>query len=267
MRWNRKGLLICSILFLGLIGFLTGKALFSETDKKTISSYASEEDVVFPSTGSGTAVEKIRENVSPMPKVKNTQKKQTKQPTMTATATAVATQKKTTEKKTRERTKAVKTKKKDRKSKATAKSTAKPTISPAATATAAPAITQEKEMISFEIQCVAIMGHKELWKEGIEEIIPTSGYFYQGQQEISEGTTVYDVLKRICKEKNIALDTEFTPLYGTYYIKGIGNLYEFDCGSESGWKYKVNETLPGVGCSDYSLKKGDRVSFFYDYQY
>ena len=33
-------------------------------------------------------------------------------------------------------------------------------------------------------------------------------------------------------------------MYNSYYVEGIGNLYEFDCGSESGWMYKVNGWFP-----------------------
>lgn len=264
MKWNRKGILICAIVFLGLFGFLIGRALFPGPQERQQASFASEENVVFPTIGSGAALEEADEEASPTPKEERARKE--KKPTIkpTATATVTAASQENPKKKTKETPKAKKKKKTAEESKVTVK----PTVQPTAIMTAAPTITtQEKANVSFTIQCTAIMGRQELWKEGIEEILPSSGYFYQGQQEISEGETVYDVLKRICKEKNIALDAEFTPIYGTYYIKGIGNLYEFDCGSESGWKYKVNGVLPNVGCSGYSLKKGDQVVFYYDYQY
>lgn len=43
-------------------------------------------------------------------------------------------------------------------------------------------------------------------------------------------------------------------MYNSAYIEGINNLYEFDCGSLSGWMYKVNEWFPNYGCSRYVLK-------------
>ncbi len=75
------------------------------------------------------------------------------------------------------------------------------------------------------------------------------------------------MLKRICQEEEIALDSIYTVMYGSYYIRGIGNLYEFDCGSESGWKYEVNDVIPSVGSSQYKVRSQDRIVFYYDYQY
>ncbi len=45
-------------------------------------------------------------------------------------------------------------------------------------------------------------------------------------------------------------------MYNSYYVEGIGNLYEFDCGSESGWMCKVNGWFPNYGCSSYTLSDG-----------
>ncbi len=52
-------------------------------------------------------------------------------------------------------------------------------------------------------------------------------------------------------------------MYNSAYIEGINNLYEFDCGSLSGWMYKVNEWFPNYGCSRYELKNGDDVVWCY----
>lgn len=47
------------------------------------------------------------------------------------------------------------------------------------------------------------------------------------------------------------------------YVAGIGNLYEKDCGSMSGWLYAVNGHAPNVGCGSYALNNGDSVRFIY----
>ena len=52
-------------------------------------------------------------------------------------------------------------------------------------------------------------------------------------------------------------------MYNSYYVEGIGNLYEFDCGSESGWMYKVNGWFPNYGCSSYTLSDGDVIVWCY----
>ena len=139
---------------------------------------------------------------------------------------------------------------------------------PAATAAATkkPKPTPEKQTFLFTIQCKRILDQRELWRDGLEEVIPESGVFFSGTLTYKKGETVYDALKRICQKNNILLDSKYTPLYDTYYVSGIGNLYEFDCGSESGWKYSVNGELPGVGCSKYTIHKNDKVVFFYDYK-
>lgn len=265
MKWNHKGILICAIGFLALIGVLAGRVYFSRSPEKSEGvTYASEEDVIAPSSASGAGITNADEKA---------EGKQTKMQVPTATATFTATspatpttvpssenQTRKSEKKAAKTAKGKKTKTKKNPERPTTQPVAKPTM------TAVPTVSPEAATVSFDIQCTAVINHRELWRDGLEEIIPASGYFYRGHQEIAEGDTVYDVLKRVCNKKNIALDAEFTPLFGSYYIKGIGNLYEFDCGSESGWKYKVNDKYADVSCSSYPLKKGDHVVFVYDYQ-
>lgn len=80
---------------------------------------------------------------------------------------------------------------------------------------------------------------------------------------ITDDETVFDVLKKACKENNIQLEFSKTPLYNSYYIEGIGGLYEFDCGSLSGWMYTVNDEKPNYSCSEYKVKKGDKIMFAY----
>ena len=52
-------------------------------------------------------------------------------------------------------------------------------------------------------------------------------------------------------------------MYDSYYIEGINNLYEFDCGFESGWMYKVNGWFPNYGCSSYNLTGGETIVWCY----
>lgn len=74
---------------------------------------------------------------------------------------------------------------------------------------------------------------------------------------------MFDILRRVCEERKIQLEYSWTPVYDSYYIEGIHQLYEFDCGSESGWMYKVNEVFPNYGCSSYEPKAGDAIVFLY----
>ena len=79
----------------------------------------------------------------------------------------------------------------------------------------------------------------------------------------TEVETVFDVLKRVCDAAQLQIEYSYTPLYESYYVEGINHLYEFDCGPESGWMFKVNEWFPNYGCSAYTLKDGDDIVWCY----
>ena len=79
----------------------------------------------------------------------------------------------------------------------------------------------------------------------------------------TEGETVFDVLRRVCDAAQLQIEYSYTPLYESYYVEGINHLYEFDCGPESGWMYKVNDWFPNYGCSAYTLKDGDDIVWCY----
>ena len=91
--------------------------------------------------------------------------------------------------------------------------------------------------------------------DGVILPVATVG-FYQGE-------TVFDVLKRVCTVLDIQIEYSWTPMYDSYYIEGINHLYEFDCGFESGWMYKVNGWFPNYGCSSYTLQGGEEIVWCY----
>lgn len=127
-----------------------------------------------------------------------------------------------------------------------------------------PAATAEaKNQCALQITCASVLSHMDQLKENLKKIIPPDGVILEGTYDFSEGDTVFDLLKRVCSEQNIRIDYVFTPGFSTYYIKGINQLYEFDCGDESGWMYSVNGKEPDVGCSQYKVKKNDNIVFFY----
>lgn len=132
---------------------------------------------------------------------------------------------------------------------------------------AAGATKQEKKECSLTITCQEVFSHMDKLSDSAKKVIPKDGMILNGTFAFEEGETVFDLLKRVCKEKEIHLDYVFTPLYSSYYIKGIHNLYEFDCGDESGWMYSVNGKDPGCGSNKYKLAKGDQVVFNYTCEY
>jgi hypothetical protein len=104
----------------------------------------------------------------------------------------------------------------------------------------------------------------DMLTSGKEKYVPQNGVVLaEVSVSFEEGDTVFDVLKKVCKNKGIQLEYSYTPVYGSYYIEGINNLYEFDCGNLSGWMYSVNGTFPNYGCSQYQLSDGDVIKWLY----
>lgn len=79
--------------------------------------------------------------------------------------------------------------------------------------------------------------------------------------EILDGETVFDVLKKVTKEKEILL--EFKGSGGMSYVEGISNLYEFDHGPGSGWMFSVNGEFPSMSAGKISLAPGDVIQWLY----
>ena len=117
---------------------------------------------------------------------------------------------------------------------------------------------------TIQIRCDTILNNMGNLTAGKEKYVPSNGIILATSTvEFTDGETVFDVLKRVCSYTGIQIEYSYTPMYGSYYIEGINHLYEFDCGSQSGWMYKVNGWFPNYGCSSYTLKDGDAIVWCY----
>ena len=126
------------------------------------------------------------------------------------------------------------------------------------------ASAQPEEKCTVSISCAAILAHKEDLRAGKEELVPPDGWLLPPTEiELQTGESAFDVLARVCRDCKIHMEFSDTPLYGSAYIEGIGNLYEFDCGEQSGWLYYVNGESPGYGCSSYTMHGGDTLEWVY----
>lgn len=124
--------------------------------------------------------------------------------------------------------------------------------------------TSEAKTCNITILCDTILDNMDNLTAGKEAYVPSNGVILDTSTvEFTEGETVFDVLKRVCEYTGIQLEYSWTPMYDSYYIEGINNLYEFDCGNESGWMYKVNGWFPNYGCSKYMLEDGDTIVWCY----
>lgn len=133
-----------------------------------------------------------------------------------------------------------------------------------------PVEPQEQEIVdntlkcTFSISCATVLDNMDILDKSKKEIIPDDGWILKPVTvTFNEGESVFDVLKQVCKDNKIQLEFSFTPIYNSAYIEGINNLYEFDCGSLSGWTYEVNDWFPNYGCSRYEVKNGDVIEWQY----
>ena len=118
--------------------------------------------------------------------------------------------------------------------------------------------------VTISITCHTILNNLDKVSDNKKEIIPSNGVILsQKQVEINDGDTVFDVLLRETRKQRIHMDFVESPVYGSAYIKGINNIYEFDAGELSGWMYSVNGVFPNYGCSIYNLNDGDVIQWMY----
>ena len=124
--------------------------------------------------------------------------------------------------------------------------------------------TEPANACTITILCDTILNNFEMLDPAKAGFVPSDGVILSAVTvEFEEGETVFDVLNRVCEAYEIQLEYSWTPLYDSYYIEGINNLYEFDCGAESGWMYKVNGWFPNYGSSSCTVQNGDAIVWCY----
>lgn len=123
---------------------------------------------------------------------------------------------------------------------------------------------EEGNICTITIVCDTILDNLDNLDEEKVPYVPKDAVILpETRVSFSEGDTVFAVLQRVCAAADLQIEYSWTPMYNSYYIEGINHLYEFDCGHESGWMYKVNGWFPNYGCSAYTLKNGDEIVWCY----
>ncbi len=178
------------------------------------------------------------------------------------TSTGNSNEKETTTKASREETTTKKGSSKDKTTKpSTGKDTTTKKTSNTETTTEAPV---RNKTCTIAIYCDTILDNMDNLEPGKSQFVPSNGVILAPVTvKFADGETVFDVLKRVCNTTGIQIEYSWTPMYDSYYVEGINNLYEFDCGYESGWMYKVNGWFPNYGSSSYTLKDGDVIVWSY----
>ena len=117
---------------------------------------------------------------------------------------------------------------------------------------------------TLEIRCDTLLAHMDELNEGKAELVPADGLLLaETEVEFEAGDSVFDVFRQVLRDEKIHFEYTDAQVYDSVYIEGIGNLYEYDCGPQSGWMYSVNGVYPGLGCSAYTLADGDGIVFSY----
>lgn len=117
---------------------------------------------------------------------------------------------------------------------------------------------------TISINCATILDNMDKLDPAKKDFVPSDGWILKKiTVTFEKGETVHDVLKRVCRDKGIHMESTYTPVYDSAYVEGINQIYEFDCGSESGWMYKVNGWFPNYGSSQYEVSDGDEIAWVY----
>lgn len=126
------------------------------------------------------------------------------------------------------------------------------------TAKSDPTTTQDKKItVTVFCSCKNAVSYGIRNKGDYGSFIPESGILIDTSVKITPDSTAMDAIKAACKQSGIEIDES------RGYIKGIGGLYEKDCGGASGWLYSANGSFPYSSSDKYVLKANDRIELHY----
>jgi hypothetical protein len=122
--------------------------------------------------------------------------------------------------------------------------------------------TNIKISISIDTLVLIKSPGKDKVDDNLKEFIPKNGYILSNIDiDVKKNASVYDVL--IEASRKYGFSVEHSGSGSNLYIQSIGNISEFDAGSQSGWVYMVNNTFPNYGVGSYHLKNNDKIKFKY----
>lgn len=119
--------------------------------------------------------------------------------------------------------------------------------------------------VTLSIDAKTLVGHLDEVKQEKRAFVPSDGWILKPiPVELTQGQNVYDALVKATKSRSIQMESRWTPLYGSYYVNGINQLYERDAGGLSGWMYSVDGWYSNYGASSYSaLHDGSTIQWRY----
>lgn len=125
-------------------------------------------------------------------------------------------------------------------------------------------VTGNGIMVRVGAECTSVLSRIDDIDEDINpySAIPSDGIILPlAEVTLPEGATAFDALDTAARTEKIPVD-RIGSTFGVY-VRGIGNVYEFGFGGESGWTYRVNGISPHISAGVYKLSEGDIVEFVY----
>lgn len=118
--------------------------------------------------------------------------------------------------------------------------------------------------VTLTVSCAELLDN-ELVPDRLKTagVIPSDGMIIpESTRAIADGDTAFSVLRAALGESRVLLDYSDIS-ERSVYVRGINNIYEYDCGDLSGWMYSVNGIFPTISSSEYVLHDGDEVVWQY----
>ena len=127
-------------------------------------------------------------------------------------------------------------------------------------------IKKDSKTVYLTISCKTILHNYDNLDKSLqdEKYVPKNGVILEKTEYVLRpNDCVFDILNRAVKANKIHMESSFSKKFGTIYVQGINHLYEFSCGANSGWTFRVNGKFPNYGCSNYKLEDKDNIEWLY----
>jgi len=122
----------------------------------------------------------------------------------------------------------------------------------------------ESFTITLSVRTETLIDNIHLLDREKHELVPENGLIFpETIVTVQSGDSVFDVLQREMRNAGIHMAFRNAPFNASVYIEAINNIYEFDAGSLSGWKYRVNGTFPSASSSSHIVNPGDAVDWLF----
>jgi hypothetical protein len=118
--------------------------------------------------------------------------------------------------------------------------------------------------VTFSIRADILLANMQMLDGDKHELIPADGIILPAKQAAAyEGDSVFDILQRETRNAQMHMAARFTPIINEAYVEAINNIYAYDAGPLSGWKFSVNGVFPDISASSFIVNPGDTVIWAY----